>query len=53
MDDEETFDTSNASGSTSIKFSVEMFKQEEIKQENLLGWDAATWIMYYLEFYYL
>ena len=53
MPDEEILDTCNASGSSYIKFSSGMLKQEEIKQENLHGSDAAAWMIYYLEFYYL
>ena len=53
MAGEEIFDTFNTSGSTCIKFSSEMFKLQEIKQENLNGWDAAAWNIYYLEIYYL
>ena len=34
-------------------FDAGMLKPEEIKQENFHGWDAASWILYYLEFYYL
>ena len=35
MDGEEIFDAFNASGSASVKFNVEV-----LKQENLHGWDA-------------
>ena len=41
MDDEDIFDAFDASGSAEIKFSSGMWKHEEIKQENLDGWDAA------------
>ena len=41
MDDEEIFDKYNASGNAYVKFSAEMFKREEIKLENLHGWDVA------------
>ena len=42
MDDDEIFDTLNASGSAYVKFNVELLKHEEIKQGNLYGWDAAA-----------
>ena len=42
MDDEEIFDTFNASGSAYVKFNVGLLKHEEIKQENLHGWDTAA-----------
>ena len=51
MADEEISDAFNATGSAYTKCSAEMFKHEEIEQENLHGWDAAAWIIYYLEFY--
>ena len=41
MDDEEICKAFNASGSAEIKFSSGMWKQDEIKQENFDGWDAA------------
>ena len=37
MDDEEILDKYNSSGSAYVKFGAEMFKHEEIKQENLHG----------------
>ena len=42
MDGEEIFDALNAAGSASVKFSAEMYKHEDIKEENMEGWDAAT-----------
>ena len=45
MENKEVFDGFSASGSTEIKFNAGMYKNEEIKQENFDGWDAAAWIM--------
>ena len=42
MDSEEIFDAFKDSGSAEIKFSAGMFEDEEIKQENFDGWDAAA-----------
>ena len=42
MENKEVFDAFNASGSADIKFSAEMEKHEEIKQENFDGWDSAA-----------
>ena len=42
MDDEETSNTCNASGSAYVKFNVGMLKHQKIKQENVHGWDAAA-----------
>ena len=50
MDGEEICETFNASGSAGTKFSAGIYKHEEIKQENFDGWDAAAFIINYLEF---
>ena len=52
MDREEILDSFKASGSADVKFSAEMFQHEKIKQEeNFDGWDAAAWIINYLEYF--
>ena len=50
MGGEEVFDAFSASGSVDTDLLAGMYKQEEIKQENFDGWDAAAWIINYLEF---
>ena len=50
MDSKEIFDAFKASGSAEIRFSATMFEDEEIKQENFDGWDAAARFINYLEF---
>ena len=50
MDGEGVIDAFSASGSAETKFSTVIFKHEEIKHENFDGWDAASWIINYLDF---
>ena len=42
MDNKEVFKAFNASGSAETNFSAEMYKHEEIKQENFDGWDVPA-----------
>ena len=42
MENEDVFDGFSATGSAETKFSARMYKNEEIKQENFDGWDAAA-----------